>query len=332
MLQRIRGLALSDFGLFADEAVQFEAAGSAHDLHVIVGDSGAGKTTLGHALGLALYGTTRSVSAATVSIPVHETTDGPATATVSAEVDATDGRHRAERTLTEPEPGEAGEMTIGAPRVQRQDGTAWRALDDPKEAVRRLAPPETEALLVNDPGLHRAAGPSGWMPLVQGRLVAAAAARSAFDDRPVSPESLWDEFRTHLEDYVDTVGPAPRYEVAHGSEPFDIRVTEDGGSAGPGAGMPTGEAIRFALAVTLAAGDCADLPQWFDAPLGRLDADARASAIEGFETAADRRQVVLLPHEASLDAHPGLTRHAATGHRLELVDECRAEISALDSN
>jgi DNA repair exonuclease SbcCD ATPase subunit len=97
MLRRIRGLDLGEFGTFADEGVNFGGGGSAHDLHVVVGDSGTGKTTLCHALRLVLYGTTRSVSAATVSIPAHESAEGPATATVSAELDATDGRCRAER-------------------------------------------------------------------------------------------------------------------------------------------------------------------------------------------------------------------------------------------
>lgn len=152
------------------------------------------------------------------------------------------------------------------------------------------------------------------------------------DDRAVSPVDLWDEFRTHLGDHLDTVGPAPRHEVAAGAEPFEVRVSADGESPGPGGGMPTGEAIRFALAVTLAAGDCVGLPQWVDAPLGRLDRDARAGVIEGFEAASQRRQVVLLPHQASLDAHPELTRYAATGHRLEPVDEYRAEIAELEPN
>lgn len=332
MLRRIRRLALRDFGLFADEKVRVEAAGSAHDLHIIVGDSGAGKTTLCRALGLALCGTTRSVSAASVSIPLHERVDGPVTATVSADFDAADSRYRVERTLTEPAPDEAGEPSVGGLQVQQQDEETWRDVDGPDEAVHRLAPPETEPLLVTDPGLHRAAQPTGWAPLVQGRLTAAAAGRAALEDRSASPESLWDEFRTHLDDYVGTVGPAPRYEVATGTEPFEVRVTSDGESVGPASGLPTGETIRFALAVTLAAGDCTDLPQWFDAPLGRLDTDARASVIEGFETAAERRQIVVLPHEGSLAAHPELTRNAATGHRLELIDQYRAEIVALDPN
>lgn len=330
MLARIRGLSLGAFGVLADGHLEFGPGHSEHDLHVIVGDSGTGKTTLCHALRLALYGMARSVSAATVSLPVHEATEGPAAATAAVDLETSDGRYRVERTVTEPAPGEAGEPTVGRPRVQRRDGAAWRDCDDPAADAGRLAPSETEALLLNDPGLHRAAGPAGWAPTVRSRLAAAAAARAARGDDTVSPADPWGEFRSRLEAYVDLVGPSPRHEVTTGAEPFEVRVAPDGESAGPRAGLPTGEAIRFALALTLAAGDCAGLPQWFDAPFGRLDEDARASAIDGFEAAAERRQVVLLPHDASLAAQPELTRHAATGHRLTPIDEHRAGISDLD--
>jgi hypothetical protein len=335
MLTRIRRLDLDGLRLFRDEGLETGGPDAGPDLHVVVGDSGTGKTTLCHGLRLALYGTTPWVSAANVSLPLHEATDGPATATVSAAIERGDARYRVERTLTEETPDGQGDATVGPPRVERWCGGAWTAVDDPSASARRLAPPETEAILVNDPGLQRAAGPAGWAPVAQGLLTAAAAGRSAHEDDAVTPADLWDRFRRRVHAYVDIVGPAPGYEVTLDDAPFGVTVSaaeaSDGptteGAGTPTRGLPTGESIRLGLAMTLAAGDCGMLPQWFDVPFGRLDGDATGRAIEGFEAAAERRQVVLLPHQGTFAAWPELRRNARTAHRLEPVADHRATIS-----
>lgn len=331
MLTRIRRLDLDGLRLFRDERLELGGPDAGSDLHIVVGDSGTGKTTLCHGLRLALYGTTPWVSAANVSLPRHEATDGPATATVSAAVESDEACHRVERTLTEGSPDGQGDATVGPPSVDRWSGGEWAAIDDPSASARRLAPPETEAILVNDPGLQRAAQPTGWAPVAQGLLTAAAAGRSAHEDDAVTPADLWDRFRRRVTAYVDLVGPAPRHEVVLDDAPFGVRVSAAGDSDEPTRGLPTGEAIQLGLAMTLAAGDCAMLPQWFDVPFGRLDADATGRAVEGFETAAERRQVVLLPHQGTLAERPELPRNAATVHRLELLEGDRATISPLES-
>lgn len=330
MLRRVRELTAAGLRLFDDGTLAFGDAGPESDLHLVVGDSGTGKTTLCHALRLACYGTTPWVSAANVSLPRHEATDGAASATVAATVETGDARHRVGRTLTEETADGQGDATVGAPRVERWADGDWTAVGDSAAAAEELAPPETEGILVNDPGLQRVAQPTGWAPVAQGLLTAAAAGRSATGDGTVTPADLWDGFRQRVEAYVDIVGPAPRYEVALEEEPFGIELSPGEDSDAPVRGMPTGESIQLGLAMTLAAGDCARLPQWFDAPFGRLDGDARARAIEGFETAAGRRQIVLFPHQGSLAAHPDLPRRARTAHRLELVEEFRAVVSPLE--
>jgi hypothetical protein len=321
VLRRVRGLSLSRFRAISDGELRFGPAGSGADLHVVTGGTGTGKTTCCHALALGLYGTVDWVSAANASLPAHDATDGPVTATVAAEVEATDGRCRVERTITESDPEARSDVTVGTPQVERHDGSDWRAVDDPTAVTARVAPPETESLLLTDPGLRRAAGPAGWAPVVQGLLGAAAAARSARDSGAVGPADLWPTFREHLDAYVETVGPAPHHEVTTGAEPFTVDVGDEGSGS-----LPTDATIQFGLALTLAAGDCAGLPGWFDAPFGRLDGDAIDRAIEGFVTAAERRQVVVLPHEASVAGHPALSDRAATEHHLELADTHRAAV------
>jgi hypothetical protein len=321
VLRRVRGLSLTRFRAIADGELRFGSDGSAPDLHVVTGGTGTGKTTYCHALALGLYGTVDWVSAANASLPAHDATDGPVTATVAADVETTDGRCRIERDLTESDPEARGDVTVGPARVERQDGSDWRAVDDPTEVTARAAPPETESLLLTDPGLRRAAGPAGWAPVVQGLLGAAAAARSARDGAPVGPADRWPTFRERLDTYVDIVGPAPRHEVATGTEPFAVDVGDEGSGS-----LPTDATIQLGLVLTLAAGDCTGLPGWFDAPFGRLDGDAVDRAIEGLATAAERRQVVVLPHEASVAGHPALADRAATEHHLELVDTHRAAV------
>ncbi|WP_276261118.1 AAA family ATPase [Haloglomus litoreum] len=331
MLTRIRRLALDGLRLFQDERLELGPPPSGPDLHLVVGDSGTGKTTLCHGLRLALYGTTPWVSAANVSLPRHEAADGPVPATVAAEVEAPNGHHRVERTLTEGTPDGSGDASVGPPRVERWgDDGPWLDVEDAETAARGLAPPETEAILVNDPGLQRVAQPTGWAPIAQGLVSAAAAARGAPDGERATPSDCWAEFRTHLERYVDVVGLASRYEVSVDDEPFGVAVAPADGSPAGRASMATGETIRFGLAMTLAAGDVAGVPQWFDAPLGRLDRTARTGAIAGLEAAAERRQVVVVPHQGSLAEHPDLRRAAATEHRLELVDTDRGTITRVD--
>ncbi len=332
MVRRIRRLTVGGLRLFEDDTIAFGDGGSGPDLHLVVGDSGTGKTTLCHALRLALYGTTPWVSAANVSLPRHMATDGPVSATVAATVETDDARHQVERTLTEETADGQGDATVGPPRVDRWTGEDWTAVDDPSASARRLAPPETEAILVNDPGLQRGAQPAGWAPVAQELLTAAAAGRSASETDPVTPPGLWDEFQQRVSAYVDIVGPAPRHAVELDAEPFGLRVSATGDSDAAVGGLPTGASIQLGLAMTLAAGDCARLPQWFDVPFGRLDGDAAARAIEGFEVAARRRQVVLLPHQGTFVEQQGLARNAATAHRLELVADHRARISGLEPN
>lgn len=328
MLRRTRRLDLDGLRLFRGEGLELEPP-TGPDLHLVVGDSGTGKTTLCHGLRLALYGTTPWVSAANVSLPVHEDADGPVSATVSAEVEGPEGRYRVERTLTEGTPDESGDAEVGPPRVERPADGSWLEVADGEAVASGLAPPETEAILVNDPGLQRVAQPTGWAPIAQGLLTATAAARSEPDGERVAPADLWNEFRTRVEAYVDVVGLTPRYEVSIDDEPFGLAVSRADGPAGGRASMATGETIQFALAMTLAAGDVAGIPQWFDAPLGRLDHGAREGALAGLETAAARRQVVVLPHQGSLAEHQDFRRVAASEHRLELVDAYSGTITRL---
>jgi len=330
MGRRIRRLTVGGLRLFEDDTIAFGNGGSGSDLHLVVGDSGTGKTTLCHALRLALYGTTPWVSAANVSLPRHMATDGPASATVSATVETDDARHRVERTLTEETAEGQGNATVGPPCVDRWADGDWTAVDDPAASARRFAPPETEAILVADPGLQRTAQPTGWAPVAQGLLTAAAAGRSTPEEDPVTPAELWDEFQQRVSAYVDIVGPAPGHAVELDEKPFGVRVSANGDSDAAVGGLPTGASIQLGLAMTLAAGDCARLPQWFDVPFGRLDGDATARAIEGFEAAARRRQVVLLPHQGTFVEHLVLAENAATAHRLELVADHRARISELE--
>lgn len=332
MLRRTRRLDLDGLRLFQGGGLEFGPPPAGPDLHLVVGDSGTGKTTLCHGLRLALYGTTPWVSAANVSLPVHEDADGPVSATVSAEVEAPDGRYRVERKLTEDTPDGSGDASVGPPRVERHEDGSWSGVADGEPVASGLAPPETEPILVNDPGLQRVAQPTGWPPIAQGLLTAAAAARSEPDGGRDALGDLWSEFRTRLEAYVDVVGLTPQFNVSLDDEPFGIAVSEADSSAGSRASMATGETIQFALAMTLAAGDVAGIPQWFDAPLGRLDHAAREGALAGLETAAAGRQLVVLPHQGSLAEHQDFREATATEHRLELVDTYRGTITRLGDN
>lgn len=331
MLSRINSILLDDFRLFQDEQkIEFDAASP--DLHITTGASGTGKTTLCSAIRIALFGeSTRLTTTSDVSWPAHDEGNSIPTATIRIDFDTADNRYRVERTLTEKGTVSDSDVIVSDPRVNLYHERT-SAVDSATDTLSHLAPSNAASLFLVDADAL-AEAPATWWDNFAERLLRASAAYQAVPGHSnLTPETMWEEFCAALGEYVDEMGFSRQCEIEPASTPFTFRTAGTRDET-PGTDLPISsgpEATQLALAMTLAAGDCAGVPQWFDAPIGCLDRDASGRAIDGLEAAAAQRQIVLLAHSSRSRRVPDIDRNAATVHRLEMTDRSKTVVRRCD--
>jgi hypothetical protein len=80
--------------------------------------------------------------------------------------------------------------------------------------------------------------------------------------------------------------------------------------------MPTSQRLQLTQALRLAAGECAGLPQLFEAPFARLSTEHMEKLIAGFRYAARSRQIILLSPPTTADRIVELGLTNTRTHRL----------------
>jgi hypothetical protein len=330
MLHCIRELSLIDFRLFQNaQTLSFETGSP--DLHLVVGSGGTGKTILCDALRFLFIGEQNTRRTSDVSWPVIQDTEAPVSATVRAELEAAGTRYRITRTVTEQGTIEERDQTVDDAHItQYQDGK-WNDIENQRQLLETICPQGALPLMiVHDEELSEFQA-KGWEAVTK-QLLTASAAVQATNSTPSDSGALWEDFCSAFEGYVAETNLSQRFEVAPEETPFTIKIGHSGIDAQSSSTppLPAGEATQLALAIVLAAGDCADIPQWFDMPLARLDDIAAPNVVTCFETAAMERQIGLFSHPTSVTRLSGI--ETATAYHLELQDSSQTVVSEWDQD
>lgn len=291
MLQRLQEVSIEQLGVFqSTQRLQFDAG--TPDLHLIVGANETGKTTLLNVIKIGLFGELPDTHYPLVSAqPPDSLEDLPRSGRVSLDIETDTGFIRLDRRVTAQETDGQIREAVGV----EQRATTTESDDSQPGATEELIPPAAAELVFNDGTVQH--GKGSWDAYLEHLLTTAVNCRS--DVTLVT--GLWDEYRQTLQPYIDRIGPTPRYQVQLSDQPGSIQILSEtpGQSSDAPANMASGQRIQLTQALRLAAGECAQVPQLFDMPFGRLSNQNIDRMISGFRHAARSRQIILFSHTAS---------------------------------